>query len=254
MTVDNTPSLYTQKQCIHCRKFYTELENNHEVPPANQKLVCFYHKNSTCCKFDRSIGCIKSAKHTEDLGYSAIVANFPVHKETLEIMKQTHDLRKAGVGEGNASEILVEVPAQDDDNFIVHRVALTDTLIGIALYYNVKIEDIQKANNLDSHQIYHHKVLLVPRPDAKLVRPELQPKVPTEEQIKARRERQIKLFQQQTGVTEEEAKYYMETHDFKIDHAMRALKDDEKWNKEDSKQNQKQKKENQARRKARACC
>lgn len=163
-------------------------------------------------------------KHAEDLGYSAIVAKFPVHKESIEVMHQAHTMKK-GVGVGSASEVLIDDHIQSDDNFIAHRVAFTDTLMGIALFYQVKVlfllsrdpaltilqlEDIQKANNLNSHQIFHHKVLLIPRPDANIVRPEKQPKELTEEQLKARRERQISLFQHQAGVTEEEAKYYME--------------------------------------------
>jgi len=218
--------------------------------------LCSYHKNGTCCQFVRSQGgCVKAVKHVEDLGYSAIVAKFPVHKETLEIIQQTH-ARKNGVGEA-AAEISAEEELQMDDRYIVHRVGLTDTLIGIALYYQVKIEDIQKVNNLDSHQIFHHKILLIPRPNVNIVRPERQIKEQTEEQIKARRERQIKLFQQLARISEDEAKYYMEGNNYQVEQAMAQLKKDEEWQQQDQKLKQDiedQKRETRSRRKARACC
>lgn len=77
-------------------------------------------------------------KHKEDLGYSAIVAKFPVDKDTIEVIQQTHAY-KIGVGAPSTTEIDEETLERSNDDFIIHRVALTDTLMGIGLYYQVKV-------------------------------------------------------------------------------------------------------------------
>lgn len=45
-----------------------------------------------------------------------------------------------------------------------HPVSKTDTIVGIALRYGVKVDDIKRANNLTSQSIFAYKYLLVPNP------------------------------------------------------------------------------------------
>jgi len=242
---NNTNALYTQKKCGKCGKFYTEIENNYNPAPNNvdeiiepPKPICFYHKSQTCCSVLLSAGgqmcrveeqgCIAAIKHEEDRGYSAVIAKFPVHNPSVEVVKQAHhtwgkksDTNSEGKRKGVESEKLVDI----DDDFVIHEVQLTDTLVGIAFYYKVKIEDIQKANNLDSHQIYHHKTLLIPKAGSPV-----RPSIPeTEDQIKARRNKQVKLFAQRTSSTLDEARYYMETCDFDLEEAIKEWEIDSEW-------------------------
>jgi len=257
-------ALYTQKQCINCRKFYTEIENNYIIETKQQKPICIYHKSQRCCEGKlvkgvfsygprHSQGCIKAVKHQEDLGYSAIVAKFPVDKKTIEVIQQTHSYKAGAPSDGIAAD---GIQARNTDEFIMHRVAMTDTLMGVALYYQVKLEDIQRANNLDSHQIFHHKVLFIPRPDRSVVRPEMPPVQQTEDQIQARKAKQIKLFQQMSGIDDSEAKYYMELCDYHIDDAIAEWKTDTHWGLENKPMiNKKPKSNNHLNtHKARACC
>lgn len=231
-------ALYVQKQCVNCRKFYREVDNNASEGSSStsQKPICFFHRSNTCCTYldlasdDRNIipekqrGCIHALRHVEDAGYSAIIAKFPIHTDTLQVMKQVHERR--GVGLVNPEDAADDVQIVDDA-FIVHRVALTDTLMGISLYYNVKVPDIQRANKLISHQIYHKKTLLIPRPDVP-IKPREAP-AESAEHAKVRRQKQIKLFCQMTSCDREEAKYYMEACDYHIDKAIKEWKTDGEW-------------------------
>lgn len=271
---DPETALYTQKQCLNCRKFYTEIENNYNIPEYQQKPICIYTNKSPSTRTEAvqvkgvfSSGVrtspnsffIRELKHKEDLGYSAIVAKFPVHKESIEVIRQTHAY-KAGVGAPSNDVADAEERVVDNaDDFIIHNVAMTDTLVGVALYYQVKIEDIQRANNLTSHQIFHHKVLLIPRPDRPLARPERPPVEQSEEQIKARKAKQVKLFQQMSGVNAEEAKYYMELCEYRIDAAMEEWKTDSNWEAQNEKGVRRQQStygtiDQPYSRKARTCC
>jgi len=248
-------ALYIQKQCINCRKFYTEIENNYNVDINNQKVLCSYDKPAHAVYTAMGLkpmvqGRVEAFKHVEDLGFSAQAAKFPVHQEVIDIIQQTRTY-KVGVGKGDQSEDEEQL-LQSNDDFVVHRVELTDTLIGIALFYQVKIEDIQRANNLDSHQIFHHKALLVPRPDRPLVRLEKPVVEQTEEQIKARQAKQIKLFKQMTNCGEDEARYYMELCGYNIEEAIKEWQMDTQWEKQASTQSKHVQMNNT--RKARACC
>jgi len=214
MGKDSSTSSYTQKQCINCRKFYTEIENN---STSDAKPICIYHKGKK-----------SSLKHKEDLGYTALISKFPVQPGAIEVIKQAHNTF-GGTGVPEDDEILIVEKEKEkekiepvDDTYVIHNVELTDTLVGISLYYQVKIEDIQKANNLKTQQIYHHKTLIIPNSNYKA-------KIPTgesEANIKLRREQSL---MREVSCSREEAKYYLESCDYNLQEAIQEWKNDSEW-------------------------
>jgi len=224
--------LYIQKQCENCHKFYTDIENNYN---GTQVPICFYnsgtikstygtgtHLNSLINQDKRQV---QALKHVEDQGYSAITARFPVNKESIDLIRQTYAENRAASASSNKSVDSTPEEIKHEEEYIIHQVASNDTLVGISLYYHAKIADIQKLNNLTSHQIFHKKTLLIPPPDV-----ELPPKkLVYESNEQLRQQKLMKIFMELNNCSKEEAKYYMELCEFNIEEATKQWKMDDQW-------------------------
>ncbi|KAL4474727.1 hypothetical protein ABPG72_002320 [Tetrahymena utriculariae] len=113
---------------------------------------------------------------------------------------------------------------QNNQEFIIHKILPTDTLLGISIQYQVSEHRIKVANDLHSDEIYFKKELKIPNPKANnLSNIEIDP-------IKAQQDQLIFFFKnkilkgkdQQTKV----AKIYLEAADWDINQAEQDYKED----------------------------
>ncbi len=122
-----------------------------------------------------------------------------------------------------------ETPTGENDQFYNHPVLSTDTLVGISLKYNIpvsftpsnasKAKDIQRANKLTSQQIYHKKVLLIPK-SSDFQFPTTEPDTRTEI---------LRSFRSKTSMSTEDAKFYLEEAEYNLEKALKHWADDEAW-------------------------
>ncbi|EWS72356.1 LysM domain protein (macronuclear) [Tetrahymena thermophila SB210] len=114
--------------------------------------------------------------------------------------------------------------SQNNQEFIIHKILPTDTLLGISIQYQVSEHRIKVANDLHSDEIYYKKELKIPNPKANnLSNLEIDP-------VKAREDQLIFFFKhkilqgkdQQTRV----ARIYLEAADWDINQAQQDYNED----------------------------
>eukprot|EP00163_Fabomonas_tropica_P007053 TRINITY_DN1668_c0_g1_i4.p1 TRINITY_DN1668_c0_g1~~TRINITY_DN1668_c0_g1_i4.p1 ORF type:complete len:225 (+),score=10.55 TRINITY_DN1668_c0_g1_i4:177-851(+) len=158
------------RRCLHCQEYFTQAENSAtacnfhpgEFDPQPSRLGL---KTWSCCKqYADAIGC-KAQHHVDDQSTAATIAShFPVKAPTQEHSAEAGRLYPSlGDASGSSDHAPVPGPTNSDARFIVHTVAHTDTLPGIALRYNVKAEDIARLNGLTPGTIHvPHKLIKIP--------------------------------------------------------------------------------------------
>jgi len=122
---------------------------------------------------------------------------------------------------------VAEVKVSDDGAFLIHYISSKDTLVGISLKYNVKVDDIKRANNLFTGSLNERETLII----LGVSKIPKDVEDPTDE-MKEERERQrvTKRFQLATKcVSPEEAKFYLEDCAFNVDEAIKRYKEDTEW-------------------------
>jgi hypothetical protein len=102
---------------------------------------------------------------------------------------------------------------------IKHAVARTDTLAGLALKYSTSVEAIKRANNMFSDSMSHLDFVMIPlKAGAK----------PPPKQNEFKYDATVR-FIRATGCPQDEAKFYLEGHDYDVDKALAEYKADVRW-------------------------
>ncbi len=113
--------------------------------------------------------------HEEDLVYTEAMSNFPPdiaalraeHQARLQqyISAQTPGAPAAAAAAAAEEEDKETIPPSDS-KFFVHKVRKTDTLLGLALHYQVKsVDSIRQANpsTIIGDIFQHNEFILIPR-------------------------------------------------------------------------------------------
>jgi len=136
-------------------------------PSLLQKLNSISHHSSKKGGLDSKKGSsdffhkpqkISAYNQAQNRYYSTIMEGF-----SFELL---NSVEKIGQNNDNHNDDVSkeEIGQNMDAEFIIHKVQGTDTLLGIAFYYQVKTEDIQQANNMTSYELSALKELKIPNP------------------------------------------------------------------------------------------
>lgn len=106
----------------------------------------------------------------------------------------------------------------DKPTVIEHIVMPQDTLAGLSLRYRVPVAAIRKLNMFSGDRIHFKKSLLIP----------IDPGVTFVAQLNTE-EVKLQRFRNATGEATEEARLYLSDHDWDVDKAIEAWKNDEQW-------------------------
>eukprot|EP01039_Chlorochromonas_danica_P006425 gene6425-7084_t len=102
---------------------------------------------------------------------------------------------------------------------IEHVVMPEDTLQGLCLRYRVSAVDLRRANLFSGNNFHFKKTLRIPLVAGSIIQPQLDsPEV------------KLQLFVNATGEGRVEARLYLEDHNWDVDKAIKAWKEDENWN------------------------
>eukprot|EP01087_Luapelamoeba_hula_P009529 TRINITY_DN2461_c0_g2_i1.p1 TRINITY_DN2461_c0_g2~~TRINITY_DN2461_c0_g2_i1.p1 ORF type:complete len:391 (-),score=53.89 TRINITY_DN2461_c0_g2_i1:188-1360(-) len=251
-----------QQRCVHCCNYFTEEHNHsdacsyhsgrHKTPDSvtpNLVPSAGNFKRWTCCKAvaKDAKGC-KTGRHVGDEQTNAFLRRFDTRASSSDAGENTSSLESNDPSAQNRiwemmREQIAEKKAlrehqakhQEASSLAVgpeglplsvtHRVLLTDTLSGVALKYGVKTGDIKRANNLIADSVFERKELTIPKP-TRLPDPDEAIVLP-----KSGKETiAISRFLQQTqGSDKHEARYYLTEHDWNVEVALAAFRDDVAW-------------------------
>jgi hypothetical protein len=140
-----------------------------------------------------------------------------------EIVSSPHSVEEEEEGDSNSSPTAT-------GSFFVHRIRPSDTLQGLCLKYRVAQRAVMKLNHLSSTRIQFLTELRIPlRPD------QITPPSPAEEETETEGEQSnaerdlIQTFAQETGLTQQGAKCYLQASDFSYQEALQEWRADEEW-------------------------
>jgi len=240
--------LLTRRKCKRCHNYYTL----QEIADDPAKGKCYYHPGEyvepvsavqgtrvgwSCCvrgaelglwglhlvndpALDKSCkGCQEADQHEEDWEYTNNILCFPID---VEAAKQANNETQQATATPTPTEKLTKDVRKD--NFIVHPLNRLDTLMGLALRYDVPIDELKRVNQLTGHNISHLFEILIP------LKPNQTPEVKKIHLTKKQEQDQlIRSFRSKTGVDLDEAKFYMEEANFDLDAALSEYKADSQW-------------------------
>jgi len=237
---------FDRKKCSRCFRFFT--------PEEEQLNGCWYHPGKywepnsgimqganigwSCCRVKEHVGfglsdinqeslslmskgCVHAANHLEDVEFSARLSQFPLEVDSIpvDVLAPTPEAETKEEKNEPAKKVVY-----DPEKYHLLHVTEVDTLVGISLKYNVPISRLQRINRLgNSHQIFHLSTLLVPKTADNKAPP------PRPHEAAAIRKEALKSFQRRTGVTAEEARFYMEEHDYHLEKALKEYEEETKW-------------------------
>jgi len=163
-SIGGKSSKNASKCCKICRKLYKESENS--------EWACKYHRGKfqasatftsfgslkrwSCCQkeSENSEGCL-AGSHQEDRRVTGILNTFnvsnPVEAEEEEEVVQPKEIT-----------VMTPKPKAAKRGEIRHELDKDDTLIKLAVHYNVKVTALKRANKLLGDTIYGRKFLIIP--------------------------------------------------------------------------------------------
>eukprot|EP01091_Cochliopodium_minus_P017546 TRINITY_DN6900_c1_g1_i1.p1 TRINITY_DN6900_c1_g1~~TRINITY_DN6900_c1_g1_i1.p1 ORF type:complete len:286 (+),score=80.91 TRINITY_DN6900_c1_g1_i1:53-910(+) len=237
----NDEYMNSRRRCIRCHGYYTNATNGEckyhsgqYIEPVSAKQGVMVGWN--CCgiqdhmqmylpmpmgkmaimKEERlkkdCIGCQRADFHEEDKSYTSIMSNFPYNENS----KDQNDNNNPSAP--SLEEIQNITPKNPEDEKKYHFVKSGDTLAGIALRYSVSISSLKQQNNLYSDSIFHLSKLLLPG-NAKVIST-----TPLTNSGAI-----IKDFVSRTGVSSEEAKYYLDETNYDLDLALEEYNEERNW-------------------------
>jgi len=217
--------------------------------------------NWTCCKSSNkdAPGCAKS-QHKEDPNTTSILLLLnQMYNNKQQLLQQQQQQQQCQEDLSNVvpqQGILINLSDMSDGNNVnnktdqlseaenkkskikKHLVKDTDTLVGLALKYNVKVEAIKKLNRMATPDVQAYSQILIPPKneelteqdikDAQLEEPDI--KVTEEEKV-LRQRRTLQMFRNKTGATFEEALYYVTLHGYSVTEAFKEYEEDVAWEK-----------------------
>jgi len=253
LTLKEEERLYSQKKCFRCGKYFMEIN----------KEKCFYHPGKwlgleviqgalvgwSCCRVKEYVGpritainptgqgiltivndnallkdgkgCEEADLHTEDPEYTKIMSNFPFDLEAAK--KKYREELPQKTTPGFDSHVTPGGP--EDPNFLTYTIQYGDTLVGIALRYEISASVLQRINRLSNQDISPLKTMLIPRSEnSKSVTPK---SVVTNRQS-------INEFKKKTNCSQEEANYYMDEVQNNLEEALKLWEEDKKFEKKNA--------------------
>jgi LysM repeat protein len=159
-------------------------------------------------------GCKRAARHVEDEIYTRTILNFPYRhgaeqayeekmRKQLEEGQRLHGAKPVPDVVA-AKERVVSLHKQEEVEieYWRHTVSPFDTLPGLALRYDVSADEIRRLNGVHGAELHGKRELLIPVSEE--VGRDLAPPVDP----KRLKQFQLAAFKRQTGVCDEEARYY----------------------------------------------
>lgn len=123
--------------------------------------------------------------------------------------------------------ILLEVPKAfiddgcvkfDKPSIVEHTVMHGDTLQGICLRYRVSATDLRRANMFSGNNIHFKTSLLIPINAGAIVKPQFE----THDVL-------LQRFKNLTSERTEEARLYLNEHEWNLEQALKSWKNDQQW-------------------------
>jgi len=111
--------------------------------------------------------------------------------------------------------------------YFKYRILLTDTLVGVALKFGLKLETIKSINSIQNDsEIYSRYFLYLPWAKDK---PFLDQADTLSSEREAMKKHTVSKFMRLHALLEDEALCYLSENDFDVDKAAQALQDDVDW-------------------------
>jgi len=246
------------KKCLSCNCYYNHseslLEDNCSYHPGSWKII--YQSNYvpgtvgnwTCCKSgNKDIPGCKKGQHKEDpqttkiqmLLNSVYLTQQPLQFNDIDQQQQPMQGNLIEL-ESTALQSTLEKQEKLNSRIKKHLVRNTDTLVGLALKYSVKVDAIKRINRMPTSDVQAYSQILIPPRDeditdeeiklAELAKDEFRENE-TEEEKTLRQKRSLQLFKNKTGASLEEAMYYLSLHQYSPEKAFQEFEEDIAWEK-----------------------
>jgi hypothetical protein len=239
------------KRCKRCYQYYMEME----LAKSENKTPCRYHPGTlktgyssalisgarlqywTCCKSSNKndLGC-KTGKHIEDPQMTSIQIK---HSQTPQIPTVGVLIDFAPPSTEKPKEEPLK-PGKTK-NLIRHYVTDADTLIGLSFRYHVSSQSIRQLNRMLTDDVQAYSKLYIPRNGAQVNLSEMESDSEEEEEgppthlSEAERalfeKRMLMKLRAQTGISNEEATYYLNMYGWAYGNALKEFQDDIEWEK-----------------------
>jgi len=243
---------YTTKKCSRCKLFYNDI--SHEP--------CFYHPGTyiaftvengrlagwTCCRqlpgssqdpalSFKQLGCTQKSRHWEDRSFSAALHQFPIVATSDELIGSKG---KNVIQEEEEEEVKLKEKNKnnqedkEEEDYFIHLVKGTDTLVGLSLKYKCSIGELQKINKLSfNEQLWGKKNVYIPKSEQNknvVIRED-------EESEGMRKRKKVREFLGKINgknyhVKIVEAEIYLEEAGWDVEKAVEEWKEDQKWEEE----------------------
>jgi len=177
-----SPSSDSLRSCLKCKKMYRETDN--------KEGMCCYHpgrfgnpftnvsyantRRWSCCKLEEQSleGCVHGV-HVEDSKMTGILNTFNVATGTEQVTLELNNNQAFNENTPTKKKLTIFQPKQKEKvpppprssppgEPTKHEVTKSDTLAGLSVRYNVKVEDIKRANKLFTNDIFLRKYLIIP--------------------------------------------------------------------------------------------
>eukprot|EP01092_Planopodium_desertum_P012644 TRINITY_DN598_c0_g2_i1.p1 TRINITY_DN598_c0_g2~~TRINITY_DN598_c0_g2_i1.p1 ORF type:complete len:309 (+),score=-20.06 TRINITY_DN598_c0_g2_i1:62-988(+) len=248
-----------QKRCERCGIFYTEATNGEcfyhpgefdeprgksgalvgwsccRVLETNKQMLFIPAGTFTVLK-EESLkkdgrGCRRAEKHIEDTLYSKATARFPFKKENLSAGPLagrtitpggTTPHTPAHGPTPSAPPLTPSAPpdeAFDETMYFKHVKEEGDTLLGLAIRYDIDVGELKRINRLFSDQMFQlSKFILIPKEKEALPM--------KDKKLEDKNSLLLSKFKRRTGCDLATAKYYLSMTEYKFDEALKEWNDD----------------------------
>jgi len=240
------------KRCKRCSQYYMEME----LAKSENKTPCRYHPGTlktgyssalisgarlqywTCCKSSNKndLGC-KTGKHIEDPQMTSIQIKHPQVPQTAKL---GFLIDFAPSSTEKPKEIEPRKP-EKTKNLVRHYVTDADTLIGLSFRYHVSSQSIRQLNRMITDDVQAYSKLYIPRNGAQVNLSEMESDSEEEEEgpptnlSEAERalfeKRMLMKLRAQTGISNEEATYYLNMYGWAYSNALKEFQEDIEWEK-----------------------
>jgi len=182
--------------------------------------VLFFNSLNPNALAEDSKGCKEKRLHKEDVKYTLSLQHFAFKapEETITETIEVADFKKL--------ETISFSELENNPNFFVHSVSVTDTLVGIGMKYDIPAGIIQRVNRLPTQQIFERRILYIPK-----TKDNIQFNIYPADEFKLDREKIKSKFISATKCSKEGAVYYLEDAEYNYDEAISLFKEDMNWNK-----------------------
>jgi hypothetical protein len=184
------------------------------------------------------VGCAKSEHHQEDLDYAKTMENFPVN---LQALREAHRVRcerymeaqnAPGAPDLSDGEDLTPTGEESetviDNNYFLHQVKKSETLIGLSLHYKCTVDAIRQANQgyIVGDMFKHLRYIRIPRIAGVRAKQHVQIGIAEARLIVLKDFIRLARKISKETVPKEEATYYCDMADYILSDALNLYKED----------------------------